>query len=153
MNPDFDINVAKTEFREGYNQGDVDRVLSCFSPEGFTDMTDDSPSYWGLEAREALRIRLAHLFAANQVTLMPVIIAFDFVAPDMAVSTGWHKITLRPKDGGEERRIKQRYVETWRKQADGSWKIELLMTNRERRPRLLEDLARHPEEAATPAKF
>ena len=44
MDDTYLINVAKTEFREGYNRGDVDRILSVFDEEGFTDMSEGVPS-------------------------------------------------------------------------------------------------------------
>src|SRR5215472_6400889 len=36
MDDVYQINVAKTEFREGYDTGDVDRLLSVFNPNEFT---------------------------------------------------------------------------------------------------------------------
>ena len=35
----YAINVAKTEYREGFNTGNIDQVLSVFAPE-FTDDSD-----------------------------------------------------------------------------------------------------------------
>jgi hypothetical protein len=43
------INVAKTEYREGFNPGDADRVVSVFAPE-FTDNSDGRPR-WRTRAR------------------------------------------------------------------------------------------------------
>ena len=40
------INLAKTEFRDGYNAGDVEQVLSVFA-DALTDMSDGQPSFWG----------------------------------------------------------------------------------------------------------
>ena len=38
MNPVYEINVAKSNFREAYNAGNVDRLLAVFADE-LTDMT------------------------------------------------------------------------------------------------------------------
>jgi hypothetical protein len=38
MNHVYEINVAKSNFRETYNAGNVDRLLAAFADE-FTDMT------------------------------------------------------------------------------------------------------------------
>ena len=39
MDDVYAINVAKSNYREGFNTADVERVLSVFAPE-FTDMSD-----------------------------------------------------------------------------------------------------------------
>ena len=38
MNHVYEINVAKSNFREAYNAGNVDRLLAAFADE-FTDMS------------------------------------------------------------------------------------------------------------------
>ena len=48
------INVARTEYREGFNTGDADRVMSVFAPE-FTDHSDGRPTDYGRDARAKLR--------------------------------------------------------------------------------------------------
>ncbi len=35
MDDTYQINIAKTEFREAYNRSDVDQLLSVFDDEGF----------------------------------------------------------------------------------------------------------------------
>jgi hypothetical protein len=49
MDDTYAINVAKTEYREGFNTGDADRVVSVFAPE-FTDNSDGRPSRYGKDA-------------------------------------------------------------------------------------------------------
>jgi len=44
MDDIYKINVAKTEFREAYNTGDVDRLLAVFGGEGFTSMLEGGPA-------------------------------------------------------------------------------------------------------------
>jgi len=129
------ISLAKTEYREGYNSGDADRVLSVYAPE-FTDFSEDTPSYYGAEAAKALRIRLGELFARYRAE-MAVIIIDIAEAGDTAVDFGWHKLTLTPKNGGEAKKIKYRYYETWKRQPDGQWKIDFVITNRELPPQML----------------
>src|SRR6266404_3979279 len=55
MDDIYQINVAKTEFREAYNRGDVDQLLSVFGDESIVDMSEDGPSRYDLAAREGLR--------------------------------------------------------------------------------------------------
>src|SRR5215469_3327081 len=48
----YAISVAKTEYREAYNSGDVDRLLAVFAAQ-FTDCSDGEPSFYGNEAVRA----------------------------------------------------------------------------------------------------
>jgi hypothetical protein len=44
MDDTYLINAAKTEFRDAYNRGNVEQLLSVFDEEGFTDMSEDGTS-------------------------------------------------------------------------------------------------------------
>ena len=57
MDDTYLINAAKTEFRDAYNRGNVEQLLSVFDEEGFTDMSEDRPSLYDEDAREGLRQR------------------------------------------------------------------------------------------------
>jgi ketosteroid isomerase-like protein len=130
------ISMAKTEYREAHNSGDLDRLLAVFSDE-FTDWSEGEPSFYGTEARAALRLRMKRLFQDFDVQ-MAVIIIDIAVQGNTATDYGWHKVTLKPKGGnGEVLYTKYRYYETWQKDAKGSWKINFIMTNREHPPRML----------------
>jgi ketosteroid isomerase-like protein len=121
------INLAKTGFREGYNAGDVEQVLSAFA-DALTDMSDGQPSFWGPEARAVLRHRLTELFTNSGAT-MKVTIGEIRVAGDTAWSWGWHDLTLVPKHGGEGIRRRERYVEIWNKDQQQNWKITLFISS------------------------
>ncbi len=139
MTDEYAIELAKTEFREGFNTADAERVLACFSAEGFANFSDGQPSFWGEDARQALRLQLAETFATLRVELS-VIIAEVIVTGDSALCWGWHKFVLSPQAGGEPVQHKERYLEIWKKR-DDSWKIEYYMTNRESPPHLVEEMA------------
>jgi len=117
----YAINVAKTEYRDGFNTGDADRVLSVFAPE-FTDNSDGRPSRYGKDAPIKLRRYLAELFAEYEVRLT-VIMASIVVLGSAAYDYGWHEFTLTPKGGGEVQLVRKRYLELWGKQANGEWRI------------------------------
>lgn len=129
------ISVAKTEFREAFNAGDAERLLSVFCDE-FTDMSDDTPSFFGAESRAALLQRSRELFKKCDAEVAVIIIEITVVG-DTAFDFGWHKLTLTSKDKREQTSTKYRYFETWRRQRDGKWKIDFIMTNQERPPMLL----------------
>jgi len=130
MNDVYAINVAKTEFREGYNSGDIERLMGCFHPDGFTDMSEGQPSKYGPEAIRFWRERLAKLFAEYQAKLTPIIINI-VVMGGSAYDYGWHELTLSPKAGGPVVRARYRYFELWNTSAGGQWRIALHMTNRD----------------------
>lgn len=138
MDDTYLVSAAKTEYREGYNSGDIERVLSVFA-DSFTNMSDGDASFFGGEGREALREQLQCLFQRYRVEMIPVIIDIVVVG-DAAYDYGWHKLELAAKDGSGSQQIKLRYYETWSRQVDGSWKIDFLMTNREHPPRMLGDM-------------
>ena len=128
MSDVYAINVSKTEFREGYNNGDVDRVMAVFQPDGFTDMSEGEPSKYGTEASAVWRKRLAELFEEYSVKLTPIIINI-VVLGNTAYDYGWHELTLDPKSGGPPVRKRYRYFELWNKDVAEEWKIATYMTN------------------------
>ncbi len=135
MDDIYKINVAKTEFREAYNAGDVDRLLAVFGGEGFTSMLEGGPSQFGGGARSSLRKEAAELFDDYSVQ-MSVIIIDIVVQGDTAYDYGWHEFILKPKDGGEPIRKRLRYFELWSKDSSGDWKIAFHINNQDVREEL-----------------
>ena len=135
MDDIYKINIAKTEFREGYNTGDVDRLLAVFAGEGFTSMLEGGPSQFGGRARSSLRKETAELFDGYSVQ-MSVIIIDIVVQGDTGYDYGWHEFTLKPKNGGEPIRKRQRYFELWSKDSSGDWKIAFHINNQDVREEL-----------------
>ena len=133
MGDEYDISAAKTEFREAYNTGDVDRLLSVFSDSGFSDMSEGAPSFYGEEARKVFRHRMTKLFAEYEAEMAVIIINIDLCG-NVAYDYGWHKLRLRPKRGGDWIEARQRYFEKWVKEPDGKWKIRFYITNRDLPP-------------------
>ena len=74
MNSVYNINAAKTEFREAYNAGDVDRLLEVFA-DAFTDMSAGASSFFGTDARSLFRQRMTKLFEQHEMNLVVTIIA------------------------------------------------------------------------------
>jgi len=133
-NDQHSIAVAKTEYREAYNAGDVQRLLSVFAHE-FVDCSDSEPSFYGEEARTALKLRSSALFDRHRVELSVIIIDV-VVKGDFAYDWGWHKMRLIDKQTGETKDTKYRYFETWSKKSR-AWKIDYIITNKEMPPQML----------------
>jgi ketosteroid isomerase-like protein len=137
------ITVAKTEYREAYNAGDVQRLLSVFASR-FVDCSDGEPSFYGEEARAALQVRSSALFDRHRVELSVIIIDV-VVKGDFAYDRGWHKVRLIDKRTGEAKETKYRYFETWNKKS-GAWKIDYIITNKEMPPQMLPEWVSAGEE-------
>ncbi|HEV2730840.1 MAG TPA: nuclear transport factor 2 family protein [Terriglobales bacterium] len=127
MDDAYKIRLAKTEFRDGYNHGDVKRVLAVFA-DGFSDMSGGLASFYGSEARGVLSHRLKKLFQRYRPQLAVTIISIR-AQGNLAFDWGWHKLTLTPKDGGRASTKRKRYLEIWQKQPDGNWKIAIFFDN------------------------
>lgn len=135
MDDTYRINVAKTEFREAYNRGDVDQLLSVFGEENIMDMSEGEPTRSDEAAREGLRKHSAELFAEFSVRLA-VIVGEIAVLGDTAYDFGWHEFTLTPKNGGETICKRHRYLELWKKNSSGDWKICFFINNADIREEL-----------------
>jgi uncharacterized protein (TIGR02246 family) len=128
------IRLAKTELREAYRAGDVERALAIFSDE-CSDMSAGNPSFWGVEAKAVLRDRLRRLFAGYRTQLAVTIISIR-VQGALAFDWGWHKLTLVPKPSGRPVTRRTRYLEIWQKEADGRWRVAIFMDNPDVPPRM-----------------
>ena len=127
MDDVYAINVAKSNYREGFNTADVERVLSVFAPE-FTDMSDSRPTRYRADAAVKLRRFLIELFAEYEAKLNVIINAIS-VFGDNAFDYGWHELTLTPRNGGEPVYRRTRYCELWSKRPNGDWRISRFMDN------------------------
>jgi len=139
MDDAYQINAAKTEFREAYNNGDAARLVAVFHDHA-VNMSDALPSRSGVAGKKGLAERAAEVFAGYSVQLVPIIIEI-IPCGDKMFDRGWHEFTLTPKEGGAPVRIRQRYMELWAKNTAGEWKILYYMTNADIRMELKGTLA------------
>jgi ketosteroid isomerase-like protein len=125
----FAINTAKTEFRECFNLGDVSRVLAVADPD-LVSFSDGQPSEIGGSGLEALKSRLTNLFERFTAKLSVIVIEIRLQG-DVAYDYGWHDLTLTPKDGSQPIHRRDRYVDIWRRNKEGKWKLWMYMDNRD----------------------
>lgn len=151
MDDVYTINVAKTEFREAYNTGDVERLLAVYG-HGFIDMSVGVPSFYGPEAREVLRARMSEFFARYRVRLVVSIITIE-VFGNTALDYGWHEMTVTPKDGGDPVLSRQRYFEMWQKGPDGKWRIGLYIDNMDLPPAMPDAKFIMPQTTSQPVQW
>jgi ketosteroid isomerase-like protein len=125
----YAVNAAKSEFREGLNRGDTSRVLAIADPD-LVNFSNGQPSEFGESGLDALKSRLANLFERFTVKLVVIVIEIR-LQRDVAYDYGWHDLTLTPKDGGEPIHRRDRYVDIWRRNKVGNWKLWMYMDNQD----------------------
>jgi ketosteroid isomerase-like protein len=145
----FAINTAKTELREGFNNADIDRILSVFA-DGFTDMSGGQATFFGIDAKTVLRARLEKLFHDHMVDLAPIVMDIA-IAGDVAVEYGWHVLTLHSKAGGTPEVKRTRYATMWNRDSDLRWRVVFFMDNADQKPELVDELLL--KLSAAPATF
>jgi len=125
----YAINVAKSEFRDCFNLSDVSRFLAIADPD-LVNFSDGQPCEFGISGLDALRIRLENLFECFTVKLVVIVIEIRLQG-EVAHDYGWHDLTLTPKDGGQPTRRRDRYVDIWRRNEEGKWKLWMYMDNQD----------------------
>ncbi len=123
----YAINVAKTEFREAYNTGDPERIAAIADPN-FVEAANGRQWGFGQDGVAALRNEVKRLAAQYEVDLKIIIIEIR-ITGDSAYDYGWHMLTLKPKAGGDVIERKDRYVDIWKKNEKGEWKLQMYMDN------------------------
>ena len=127
MDDRYAINLLKTEIREAYNTGNPSRLLAALDPD-FISYADRRESGYGESGGRALGQYLTELFARYNAQLVPIIIEIKLLG-DVALEYGWHELTLTPKDAGDPVYTRTRYLDVWRKNRAGEWKLAMFMDN------------------------
>ncbi len=123
----YAINAAKSEFRDCFNFSDVSRLLAIADPD-LVNFSDGQPCEFGMSGLDALKNRLESLFERFTARLVVIVIEIRLQG-DVAYDYGWHDLTLTPKDGGQATRRRDRYVDIWRRNKKGKWKLWMYMDN------------------------
>ena len=127
MDDVYAINLAKTEIREAYNTADAHRLLAVVD-EGLIDFSDRRQTGYSQCGKAALRAHLEALFSKYHAHLAPIIIEIKIMG-ETAVDYGWHELTLTPRAGGEPVCVRTRYLDLWKKDKTGQWKLAIFMDN------------------------
>ena len=121
----FAINVAKTEFREAFNYGDPSRILAIADPE-LVNFADRQPNEFGESGLASFKQRLEKLFADYTAKLSVIAIEIR-IQSDVALRVA--RSDTDPKHGGEPIHRRFRYVDIWRKNTAGEWKLWMYIDN------------------------
>ncbi len=125
----YAINAAKSEFRDCFNLSDVSRLLAIADPD-LVNFSDGQPCEFGMSGLDALKTRLENLLERFTAKLVVIVIEIRLQG-DVAYDYGWHDLTLTPKDGGQPIRRRDRYVDIWRRNKEGKWKLWMYMDNQD----------------------
>jgi ketosteroid isomerase-like protein len=125
----YAINAAKSEFRDCFNLSDVSRLLAIADPD-LVNFSDGQPCEFGMSGLDGLKTRLENLLARFTAKLVVIVIEIRLQG-DVAYDYGWHDLTLTPKDGGQPTRRRDRYVDIWRRNKEGKWKLWMYMDNQD----------------------
>ncbi len=123
----YAINVAKTEFREAYNLGDPARI-AAIADQDMVEAANGRQWGFGTEGTLALQDEVRRLAKQYEVDLKIIVIEIRIVG-DLAYDYGWHLWSLKPKAGGDVAVRKDRYVDVWKKNEKGEWKLQMYMDN------------------------
>lgn len=123
------IRRAVEEFTRAYNAGDLQNLAEIFA-EDLIDMSAGEPTRTGEEARKDFVARVAATHAKFRPRL-EIHIEELRIAGEWAYQRGSLLVTLIPKEGGDTSFISQRYLEIWKRESGGKWKIAIEMDNTE----------------------
>lgn len=123
----YAINFAKTEFREAFNTADPERLIALLDPE-FVYMEDGLGLARGGDARDTIRARFREVTKHYHLQLLPIIIEIR-IQDSVAHDYGLHLWKKTPRDGSPQVTRKDRYVDIWRKNEQGEWKLWVYMSN------------------------
>jgi ketosteroid isomerase-like protein len=121
------IHRAIDDFIRAYNTGDVDRLLDVYTSD-YIDMSDGESTLHGIEARRETEARLRDTFGKFDGRLTVEIDEIE-TSGDHAYDRGTLRVELRPKVAGEPVIVERRFLEIWRREADGEWRVARSMDN------------------------
>lgn len=121
------IHEVVDEFVEAYNDGDVDGLMRAFAAD-FVDMSDGEPTLRGEQAHAETVSRLRDTFAKFTGRLT-VQVEETETAGDWAYDWGTLRVELTPKGAGDPVVVERRFLEIWRRERDGHWRVLRSMDN------------------------
>jgi ketosteroid isomerase-like protein len=127
VSDESEIRRAVEEFVVAYNAGKLDDIVNIFADD-LVDMSAGDPTRTGEAAKRQFLSRVSKTHSNFKPTLTIHIDELR-VAGEWAFQRGSLSVSLVPKEGGPTSFIKQRYLEIWRRNLQGKWKIAIEMDN------------------------
>ena len=128
MNQDQqEIRKVIDGFIRAYNAGDVGGLMKAYSDD-IVDMSEGEPTVQGAQVRKDTEARLRDTFAKFTASLTVQVDEIE-VMGDRAFDRGVLRVELRPKGTGEAVIVERRFLEIWRREADGEWRVARAIDN------------------------
>jgi ketosteroid isomerase-like protein len=121
------IAKAIGDFKDGYNQGDLEKTMAIFGDD-LVYIGAGGPTRSGKDALDSWRASLQDTFGRyNRV--LDIVSEEIRVSGNMGIERGYISLVLTPKDGGAPLTEKHRFLDVWEKR-NGKWKLTVGMNNK-----------------------
>lgn len=114
-------------FIRAYNAGDVGRLMKAYTDD-IVDMSEGEPTVQGAQVRKDTEARLRDTFAKFTASLTVRVDEIEIMG-DRAFDRGVLRVELQPKGAGEVVIVERRFLEIWRREPDGEWRVARAMDN------------------------
>lgn len=113
------IDAVHLRFTSAFKRGDADSLIAFYT----TNAVQLNPNFPAWEGAAAIKQAFAAFFSAMTVADASFTTHDIIIAGNKAIERGAYALRLKPKNGGAEIADRGKYVTTWERQPDGSWKI------------------------------
>ena len=121
------IESAINDFIAAYNLGDVPRLMQAYSDD-YVEMSEGDPTVSGVEGKRKTAERIGKVLEQHRGHLEVFTEEIE-IAGDLAYDRGTLCVTLTHKTTGNVLSFERRFLEVWRKEADGAWRVIRVMDN------------------------
>ncbi len=123
MSVEQEIKDGADRFEAAFNRGDAETIAADYAEDALL-LPPESPAERG---RQAVQSGYAELFKAGwkNVTMGSIEMGSD---GDLAYHVGTYAMDV-PTNEGTTNRVKGKYLDVYKRQGDGSWKIQVTMFN------------------------
>ena len=118
------INKVVREYVAGYNAGDLPRVMALWTDDAVV-MPAGEPPVVGKKAVEEWKGVYFNRYSFDLSSTSDEL----QVGGDWAFNRGAYRVTMTPKDGSAPIREAGKFIQIFRRQPDGSWKVARDMGN------------------------
>jgi len=128
MNQDQqEIRKVIDGFIRAYNAGDIGELVKVYTDD-IVDMSQGEPTVQGAQVRKDTEARLRDTFAKFTASLTVQVDEIE-VMGDRAFDRGVLRVELQPKGAGQPVIVERRFLEIWRCDTDGEWRVARAMDN------------------------
>jgi len=121
------IESAISDFIAAYNASDVPRLMRVYSDD-YVEMPEGDPTVSGVEGKRKTAERIGKVPAQHRGHLAVFTEEIE-MAGDLAYDRGTLCVTLTHKSTGKVMSFERRFLEVWRNESDGAWRVIRVVDN------------------------